>query len=400
MPARATQPAGYPAGQAQIQVVDAGEVDTDSLELCCSGMQGAVEKHLDPRLTDDVWTTALAWFRPANPHCEGPVLLFDLDASVTGHLRPHAPYILRLRDGRGLKRDERLTWIAIRLPSRAPRGYVAPAGPKSPSPSEPLPADVPPAVAKTEASEQEAARSVNGRGDAATDADRARQEAEARQREETAVRQREQKAERQSEDAARRQRETETQETPRNGKPSGGRALAYAGLAALVLAAAGAGVWFSKDRLFGPSTPAPVVAPATPTNLEGARQFLAGNPGADESYGLAQTFRQAKQLDGAFLLLRNAAGKGNAAAALELGEMYDPETYSPETSPLPAPNPAQAADWYRQAAEAGIAEAQYRYGMLLKSGRTQEPNGPELGVIWLQKAADQGLDKAKEALEK
>ena len=54
------------------------------------------------------------------------------------------------------------------------------------------------------------------------------------------------------------------------------------------------------------------------------------------------------------------------------------------------PNPAQAVEWCRQVAEAGIAEAQYRLGILLKSGKTDTPNGLELGVSWLRKAADQG----------
>ena len=156
----------------------------------------------------------------------------------------------------------------------------------------------------------------------------------------------------------------------------------------------------SRTGCWDRPTPPAVVQPEIPTTLEGARQFLAGNPGADESFGQAERFRQAKQLDGAFLLLRNAAGKGSAPAALALGEMYDPATYSPETSALPAPNPAQAAEWYRQAAEGGIAEAQFRLGQLLLSGKTEEPNGPELGIAWLRKAADQGHQGAKDALPK
>ena len=142
------------------------------------------------------------------------------------------------------------------------------------------------------------------------------------------------------------------------------------------------------------------VQPEVPTTLEGARRFLAGDPGADESFGMAEKFRAAKSIDGEFLLLRNAANKGSAPAALALGQMYDPATYSPETSPLPAPNPEQAVEWYRQAAEAGIAEAQYRLGALLMSGKVDEPNGPERGVAWLRKAADQGHQQAKDALPK
>ena len=118
MAARATQPAGYPAGQAQVQVTGVGAADLDSLEVCISGMHDAVEKHLDPRLSDQAWTTTFAWFRPGNPRASDQALAFDLEPSVTWHLSPHAPYVLRLRDGRGLRREERMTWVAIRLPSR------------------------------------------------------------------------------------------------------------------------------------------------------------------------------------------------------------------------------------------------------------------------------------------
>jgi TPR repeat protein len=50
------------------------------------------------------------------------------------------------------------------------------------------------------------------------------------------------------------------------------------------------------------------------------------------------------------------------------------------------------------AAEAGDAEAQFRYAMLLKDGGTDEPNGPEMAVAWLRKAAAQGNADAKKAL--
>jgi TPR repeat protein len=36
--------------------------------------------------------------------------------------------------------------------------------------------------------------------------------------------------------------------------------------------------------------------------------------------------------------------------------------------------------------------------MLLKQGRTDETNGPEMAVGWLKKAADQGHAEAKKAL--
>jgi TPR repeat protein len=87
-------------------------------------------------------------------------------------------------------------------------------------------------------------------------------------------------------------------------------------------------------------------------------------------------------------------------ASVALATMYDPATYNTQTSPLPAANPAEAARWYEPAAQAGQAEAQYRLGMLLKSGATADTDGPEKGVAWLRKAADQGYAPAQEELKK
>ena len=388
MPARATQPAGYPSGQAQVQVTGADAVDVDTLEVCISGLLDDIEKHLDPRLTGEAWTTTYAWFRPGSPHAEGSALLFDFEPSVTWHLRPHAPYLLRLRDARGLRREERLTWIPLRLPSQAPRGYVPPAGPEP----EPAPRPVAPAEAG-EPGEAEARAQVEREAAVAAalavDLQRREDEEERQQREASERRRREQEE----------RERTDREEQEQKPRPGLRKPMIFAGTAALLLAVA-AGAWFYKDWWSGSMMPPAVMQPEVPTTLEGARQFLARDPGADESFGMAEKFREAKSLDGEFLLLRNAANKGSAPAALALAQMYDPATYSPETSPLPAPNPEQAVDWYRQAAAAGIAEAQYRLGVLLMSGKTDEPNGPELGVSWLRKAADQGHPQAKDALPK
>jgi TPR repeat protein len=389
MPVRATQPAGYPAGQAQLQVTGAGAIDCDTLEVCISGLLDNVEKHLDPRLTGEAWTTTYAWFRPCSPRIEGSALLFDLEPSVTWHLRPHTPYVLRLRDAHGLRREERLTWIPIRLPSQAPQGYVPPAGPALKPASSKADADLGQFL-EAQAEQAQAEREAATAAALAVDIERRDAEAAKQRREEAERIRREQEEHELAEREALLQR----------GRRGRGRLLVFAGIAALLLVAV-VGAWLLKDQWLATETP-PVanVQPEVPTTLDGARQFLARDPGADESFGMAEKFLATKILDGAFLLLRNAASKGNAPAALALGQMYDPETYSPETSPLPAPNPEQAVEWYRQAAEAGIAEAQYRLGMLLMSGKTDEPSGPERGVAWLRKAADQGHPQAKDALPK
>jgi TPR repeat protein len=37
--------------------------------------------------------------------------------------------------------------------------------------------------------------------------------------------------------------------------------------------------------------------------------------------------------------------------------MYDPLHWSPETSPFSRPNEGKATEWYRRAADAGVADA-------------------------------------------
>jgi TPR repeat protein len=76
----------------------------------------------------------------------------------------------------------------------------------------------------------------------------------------------------------------------------------------------------------------------------------------DQMYALAQQFQtQPDGLQGAFLLYSQAAEQGHAAAALKLGEMYDPASSQP--TPLPRRRATKAYGWYRQAAAGGVAAA-------------------------------------------
>lgn len=143
----------------------------------------------------------------------------------------------------------------------------------------------------------------------------------------------------------------------------------------------------------------PATSPPTDRTLASVRNFLTGNPTAEAARQQAEALGSGGQLlDGQFLLHRYAADKGDAASARALGRFYDPSTWAADKSPLPAPNPVEAARWYQKAAEAGDAEAQYRYGLLLRGGRTDDADGPERAVGWLTKAAGQGHAAAKQAL--
>lgn len=185
----------------------------------------------------------------------------------------------------------------------------------------------------------------------------------------------------------------------------------------MLLLLAGAGAWFAlKPEDAGPgvqavappaSAPASEVAsaPVTPpapvaeVTLASIRAELSGSPEPAAARARADALaKEGRLLDGQFLLYKYAGEKGDAEAARAMGSFYDPATWSKERSPMPAPNPVEAARWLRQAADAGDAEAQYRYGMLLKGGGTDELDGPEQAIGWLRKAAEQGHEGAKQAL--
>jgi hypothetical protein len=155
--------------------------------------------------------------------------------------------------------------------------------------------------------------------------------------------------------------------------------------------------------LVGAAAAAYLLIPRPPAaaglTMDLCRQSIAAGPEAGEARIKAEGLAKAGQLlDCQFLLYKYAADKGDSVSARMLGTFYDPDTWSKEKSPLPAPNPVEAARWHKQAADAGDAESLYRYGMLLKMGRTEEPDGPEKAQVYLRKAADAGHPLAKDAL--
>lgn len=359
MPARATQPSTYPGGRALIEVIGPPDRFPDPVEICLLHQMDGIDKakHLDPRTPADPWKSAVFWFPPeAVTRAEGR-LTFDLDHGVTAHLRPNVPYVMRVRGAGGATAEERLVWKAIRGKSTPPV-WEPPKGPEWPKPVEEVAAAPPPPPVEEPPPVIEAGP-----------------------------------------------RPPEVQE-----KPGGPPWAAIAAGVVLLLAAAGGG-WFylqgSKDKdaapavVAEPAKPAASAVPvAAPTTLDEARKLVQQNAPAADAFAAGERFRAANALDGAFLLFRHAAEAGSAKAAVAVGEMYDPATHSAATSPLPSPNPEQAAAWYRRAAEAGDAEAQYRYGRLLMSGKAEDPQGADAGLAWLRKAADQGHAQAKEALPK
>ena len=59
---------------------------------------------------------------------------------------------------------------------------------------------------------------------------------------------------------------------------------------------------------------------------------------------------------------------------------------------------AEAAKWYRKAAEQGDADAQFLLGVMYHEGHGVERSDAE-AAKWWRRAAEQGDDNAKQALE-
>lgn len=131
-----------------------------------------------------------------------------------------------------------------------------------------------------------------------------------------------------------------------------------------------------------PTVTPPVVAPPA-FSVQDARQKLQAGLTPDQMYALARQFQtQPDGLQGAFLLYSQAAEQGHAAAALKLGEMYDPASSQP--TPLPRRRAAKAYAWYRQATAGGVAEAGQRLDALR---------------VWAEQAAARGDADAQTLLQ-
>jgi hypothetical protein len=384
MPTRLIQLDSHPSGTAALRVTGTAVERLSSLDdLEIAILQpGQQDLYLDARNPDHPWSTAVFRFRPLEPRREGAALLLDVDYGVTYHLRANQPYKLKIRQGDALEIEERFTGSpSLRRPSAMPQGWTPPPDPRGPL-SAPAPAA--PAVAQTVESEPAPVQEP-ALADASAMAEPTAEVAAAAQTAPPA-------AEAGKEDARSHEERTETLPEPVI-EPK--RTGVWVALAVLLVALVGGGAWWMWRNGEAP----PIVAAEADESLDSVRRFLAGNPEPAAAREKAEALAASgRLLDAQFLLAKYAAERGDHAAARLMGTFYDPHTWSKEKSPLPAPNPPEAARWHRMAAEAGDAEAQFRYALLLRDGGTDEPNGPELAVAWLRKAAAQGHAEARKAL--
>ncbi len=186
---------------------------------------------------------------------------------------------------------------------------------------------------------------------------------------------------------------------------SGGKGMLVV-LLVLALAAAGAAVWWfllrepekaplptppaqtenaGKPQTTDQAPPKPAEAPkqgadaAKPalTPLASAREQLRGQALPDVSLAMAKPLRKAdanpEETDAAFLLLEDAAQKGDAEAMFLVGQFYDPASTLPRGS-LPADLP-QAKRWYDQAAQKAQPQAKAALDKLKEYARGLEAKG-------------------------
>ncbi len=136
----------------------------------------------------------------------------------------------------------------------------------------------------------------------------------------------------------------------------------------LCLAVAGAVWWFvlrDGSAPQQPAQPAPQQQAQSQPPARGklsvnqARTHLRENGDTKMSLDLAKPLRTANatqdEADGAFLLIEDAAQKGEAEAMFLLGQFYDPANTLPHGSIIP--DPALARDWYKKASNAQVQGA-------------------------------------------
>ena len=113
------------------------------------------------------------------------------------------------------------------------------------------------------------------------------------------------------------------------------------------------------------------------TPLASAREQLRGQALPDVSLAMAKPLRKAEatpeETDAAFLLLEDAAQKGDAESMFLVGQFYDPASTLPRGS-IPA-DLAQAKRWYDQAAQKGQPQARAALDTLKEHARALEAKG-------------------------
>ena len=110
-----------------------------------------------------------------------------------------------------------------------------------------------------------------------------------------------------------------------------------------------------------PAVPGPPEAPSMSAVLEPAPasrpNVRPADPHAADLFARGKTAEQNGDISGARRLYASAAERGNAAAALSLGRLYDPGFLSRTVLGGIDPDPVVAREWYQRAADMGSPDA-------------------------------------------
>jgi TPR repeat protein len=172
--------------------------------------------------------------------------------------------------------------------------------------------------------------------------------------------------------------------------------LTVLGLGLLLLAGGAAGAWYGCVI---PGFSATRCRTAAATSIPPAQEAALSCSGLDAvaCYQLGERALQQRQLEPARQLLQQASSLGSIEANIAVARMYDPETWSAETSPARQPNWETAVFWYEKAARQGDLAAEATAGRLLcKNAKNDLERGQ--GRAYLEQAANAGNDEARQLL--
>ena len=175
----------------------------------------------------------------------------------------------------------------------------------------------------------------------------------------------------------------------------------------LILIGGGYYAWtnhFNKPEPAVATTPPPTASPTPLASAEPPKksvretvaEYLATKPQPDAMLAKGREFAKDGNMAASFLVFRQAAEQGNAAAQVELASFYDPTMQTKAGFPHDG---TLAASWYERAALAGVAEAQRKLGLLFAKGGAGLTADTAKAKSWLQQAAAQDDADAKKALD-
>lgn len=190
-------------------------------------------------------------------------------------------------------------------------------------------------------------------------------------------------------------------------KRRGGTGWMVATAILLILIGGGYYAWtnhFDKPEQAVAATPPPTASPTPLASAEPPKksvretvaEYLATKPQPDAMLAKGHEFAKDGNIAASFLVFRQAAEQGNAAAQVELASFYDPTMQTKAGFPHDG---TLAASWYERAALAGVAEAQRKLGLLFAKGGAGLTADTAKAKSWLQQAAAQNDADAKKALD-